>query len=969
MFIRFCNHDDGPWGLLLIVREGSSPHLRRKEVLQAAVWSSFHVDDGTENIAVNLLFEEGHSGLFSQPTILLGYEVDISYCRTTNLGQANTLSRLICNHHETEEDTVLAAISIEDDVCHRTRHTTPYEAYLSLPPTSSMPVREQKNAEPEAASILSKPSDLPITSPSSATISCFELALQGERLCKAGDYRAAIQQFRTALQIGTDDVGVLTAIYSQMGNAYFFEQDYLHALEFHRWDLSLSRRVEDLLGEAKACANLSNCFKMLQKPSEAILCGQRQLEICRRLNDKVTYCRCCSRLLRSDLHLSKHASSVHPSAHEVNAVKIRDFSSKSEACTIPAFVCEDLSFSLILIFREYLKVVRELGDKPAEGRAYGNLGNTHHLLGNFKEAVEYHKKRLRIAKEFGDLPAQRRAYSNLGNSYIFLSDFHFAARSYKHALAIALRLGDEALQAQACFSLGNSCTLLHDYSAAVVYYLRHLHIAWRLRDRLGEGRSQWSLANAYAALGDYRRAYRCSLRHHKIAKELGDEVGLIAAELMTNELLRILSSESAVGDEDGSVCQSQRQQHQEAATAHALQQVLLGDDQQHTTAITTSAASTPPRNILTTSALATSRATTMKENEEEKEALPLSQEELESELALARNVALQFRGSTGTTETPVTFADGALIDEDGDLLSLGGELESDFVVVTTGDEDQPQLVAADSVENAASSSESKPCQPSSLHFSTEDNGTNGFQAHTSSLGDSAELLFDLLVNSQSQRMNDQRCALDENMVENSAESIGEDDSFLDLLIGLQGARMNDQRAVLPDYPGLVISPELHAAAVAVAAGHRRSPSGLNSNLRMPGPQQNRRYPPSSVTRIRSQAPTNTNNNEIVFSPRIRSSSDGLTELGPLNAATQAAANEDLSSEDSFFEMILRLQQRTRLNDQRTDLPVIPQRSPSQDEERSGTRSGTSPQQSRDGLSRLQRVLSVPVAKKRGRHHV
>uniref|UniRef100_A0A0X3P485 G-protein-signaling modulator 2 n=1 Tax=Schistocephalus solidus TaxID=70667 RepID=A0A0X3P485_SCHSO len=632
-----------------------------------------------------------------------------------------------------------------------------------------MPVREQKNAEPEAASILSKPSDLPITSPSSATISCFELALQGERLCKAGDYRAAIQQFRTALQIGTDDVGVLTAIYSQMGNAYFFEQDYLHALEFHRWDLSLSRRVEDLLGEAKACANLSNCFKMLQKPSEAILCGQRQLEICRRLNDKPSIARALYNL--GNAYHSKGRQGVQFAGPQ----QLGEFTPEAREDQLKAIAC----------YEEYLKVVRELGDKPAEGRAYGNLGNTHHLLGNFKEAVEYHKKRLRIAKEFGDLPAQRRAYSNLGNSYIFLSDFHFAARSYKHALAIALRLGDEALQAQACFSLGNSCTLLHDYSAAVVYYLRHLHIAWRLRDRLGEGRSQWSLANAYAALGDYRRAYRCSLRHHKIAKELGDEVGLIAAELMTNELLRILSSESAVGDEDGSVCQSQRQQHQEAATAHALQQVLLGDDQQHTTAITTSAASTPPRNILTTSALATSRATTMKENEEEKEALPLSQEELESELALARNVALQFRGSTGTTETPVTFADGALIDEDGDLLSLGGELESDFVVVTTGDEDQPQQVAADSVENAASSSESKPCQPSSLHFSTEDNGTNGFQAHTSSLGDSAELLFDLLVNSQSQRMNDQRCALDENMVENSAESIGEDDSFLDLLIGLQ----------------------------------------------------------------------------------------------------------------------------------------------------------------------------------------
>ncbi|KAL7053765.1 hypothetical protein AAHC03_026840 [Spirometra sp. Aus1] len=104
-----------------------------------------------------------------------------------------------------------------------------------------MPVREQQNAEAEATTIPKKQSDLPMTNSASATVSCFELALQGERLCKAGDYQAAIQQFRTALQIGTDDVGVLTAIYSQMGNAYFFQQDYLHALEFHRWDLSLSR--------------------------------------------------------------------------------------------------------------------------------------------------------------------------------------------------------------------------------------------------------------------------------------------------------------------------------------------------------------------------------------------------------------------------------------------------------------------------------------------------------------------------------------------------------------------------------------------------------------------------------------------------------------------------------------------------------------------------------------------------------
>ncbi|BHF79687.1 hypothetical protein SprV_0702280900 [Sparganum proliferum] len=46
-------------------------------------------------------------------TILLDYDFDISYRRTTDFGQADTHSLLISNHREPEEDTVIAAISIE----------------------------------------------------------------------------------------------------------------------------------------------------------------------------------------------------------------------------------------------------------------------------------------------------------------------------------------------------------------------------------------------------------------------------------------------------------------------------------------------------------------------------------------------------------------------------------------------------------------------------------------------------------------------------------------------------------------------------------------------------------------------------------------------------------------------------------------------------------------------------------------
>ena len=37
-------------------------------------------------------------------------------------------------------------------------------------------------------------------------------------------------------------------------------------------------------------------------------------------------------------------------------------------------------------------LVRTIADRAAEGRAFGNLGNTHYLLGNFDKAVQYHEE-------------------------------------------------------------------------------------------------------------------------------------------------------------------------------------------------------------------------------------------------------------------------------------------------------------------------------------------------------------------------------------------------------------------------------------------------------------------------------------------------------------------------------------------------------------------------------------------------
>lgn len=352
---------------------------------------------------------------------------------------------------------------------------------------------------------------------------CLELALEGERLCKAGDCRAGVAFFQAAIQAGTDDLRILSAIYSQLGNAYFYLGDYNKAMQYHKHDLTLARTMGDKLGEAKSSGNLGNTLKVMGKFDEAMICCKRHLEISRELNDKLSEGRALYNL----------GNVYHAKGKHIGRVGQQDpgeFPEDVRACLQQA----------VNYYEENLQLMRELNDTAAQGRACGNLGNTYYLLGNFQQAIKYHQERLKIAREFGDKAAERRANSNLGNSHIFLGEFETAAEHYKRTLVLAQELGDRAVEAQACYSLGNTYTLLRDYPTAIEYHLRHLIIAQQLMDRVGEGRACWSLGNAHSAMGNHEKALYFAMKHLEISKELGDPMGQATAQMNVSDLRKAL---------------------------------------------------------------------------------------------------------------------------------------------------------------------------------------------------------------------------------------------------------------------------------------------------------------------------------------------------------------------------------------------------------------------------------------------
>ena len=176
-------------------------------------------------------------------------------------------------------------------------------------------------------------------------------------------------------------------------------------------------------------------------------------------------------------------------------------------------------------FQRALGLYREIGDRPGEGAALGNLGNAYGLLGEPRRAIEYYEQDLAIAREISDQRGEGAALGNLGNAHHLLGEPRRAIEHYEQDLAIARTRGDRLGEGGALGNLGNVHADLGEPQRAIEYYKQQLAIARAIGDRLGEGGALGNLGTVYAELGDQRRAIQHHEQHLAIASDIGDRWG------------------------------------------------------------------------------------------------------------------------------------------------------------------------------------------------------------------------------------------------------------------------------------------------------------------------------------------------------------------------------------------------------------------------------------------------------------
>jgi CHAT domain-containing protein/Flp pilus assembly protein TadD len=215
--------------------------------------------------------------------------------------------------------------------------------------------------------------------------------------------------------------------------------------------------------------------------------------------------------------------------------------------------------------QQALTIYQELNDQPKQVKTLRNLGNVHHLLANYDQAIAYYQQSRELARRIGDREGEAGALGNLGVVAAGRGDYRKAREYYQQALpiyqqirdrlgegqtagnlaevaygegnypqaiaylqkalAIARELKDHQLEANTIGLLGVVYYSTNDYPKSIQYHQQHLTLARRLKDRRGEAAAMNNLGNTYYALGDYGKAIEYLEQRLILARETQDRLG------------------------------------------------------------------------------------------------------------------------------------------------------------------------------------------------------------------------------------------------------------------------------------------------------------------------------------------------------------------------------------------------------------------------------------------------------------
>ena len=183
-------------------------------------------------------------------------------------------------------------------------------------------------------------------------------------------------------------------------------------------------------------------------------------------------------------------------------------------------------------FKRRMKLMKETGLAATQQERIGEPHFNFYQVGrNFKRAKEYYSEALAVCKTMGDRPGEGLAYRNLGDTCYLtaLDEVHcakyieYAMMYYEEYLNISKELGDKSKEGDAYLSIRRIHQYLRDPEKTKNYYSKCLTICKEIGDREGEKHALRKLRSTLLIRGDLKQVMQLNNQSLFISKQSHDD--------------------------------------------------------------------------------------------------------------------------------------------------------------------------------------------------------------------------------------------------------------------------------------------------------------------------------------------------------------------------------------------------------------------------------------------------------------
>ncbi|PFX26569.1 Tetratricopeptide repeat protein 28 [Stylophora pistillata] len=321
---------------------------------------------------------------------------------------------------------------------------------------------------------------------------------------------------------------LILIVYSRLGTAYYFNDEFESAIDCYYKALALAQELGDKKGECTNYGNLGSAHLKTEKYMKAVDYSTKALEISKAIGSKReegtnngnlgTIFQCLGDFSKS---LDYHKKSL-----EINE-KLAELPGQAQDCKIIGDVCKRLGDpeQAIKYYENAVLLKHRIRDRRGECDDADKLAELCLSVGKFKKAEFYQLRALEISQEIGGKEEQHRLVTNLGVLYDSIGEYSRSKECQENALTLARQAGDVKQEALSLSGLGTAHGRLGNYEQAMECLVQALAMRQRIGDKSGEATTLGNLSLTYHSFGQYSEAEEHLQRSLEINLELNNRGG------------------------------------------------------------------------------------------------------------------------------------------------------------------------------------------------------------------------------------------------------------------------------------------------------------------------------------------------------------------------------------------------------------------------------------------------------------